>query len=136
MNNTHQHYFAGSSDGLMETHTQGEQKMNSSYDGKSLSVSSWPNIPLAVLNDVSDETYSLSLRAKLLYGKHSFESLIECGDFGSKEQIITTLDACNELSVLTIHTSKPDHASTPESPMQKKTKLRSSVYSKLLKWLR
>ena len=131
MNNTLKHYFEGSSNGLMETDTQEEQKMNSSYDGKSLSVSSWPIIPLSVFNDDSDETYSLSLRAKLLYGKHSFESLIECGDFGSKEQIITTLDACNELGVLIIHASTPE-----ESPMQKKTKQKSSVYSKLLKWLR
>jgi len=130
MKNTHQYHFANSSNGLMETYTQEDQKMNSSYDGKSLSVSSWPNIPLAVFNGDGDEAFSLSLRAKLLYGEHSFESLLESGDFGNKEQIIATLDACDELGVLTIH------ASTSEIPIQKKAKQKGSVYSKLLKWLR
>jgi len=106
--------------------------MPKNYEGHSFSLSSWADIPLSTFINDSDETFSLSLRAKLLYGKHSFESLLLDGSFGNKAQIISTLEACEELGVLITHSSQVD---SHEVSQDEGKKPKNSIYSKLLKWL-
>ena len=105
------------------------------YEGKSFSLSSWPNI--AAFVNAEDEMCSLSLRAKLLYGKHSFDSLLSDNCFGDKRQIITTLAACEKLGLLEIHEPSTDIHEAYTNPSSKKSvKRKNSIYSKLIKWLR
>ena len=115
------------------TDSNSESDMNLNFEGKSFSLSSWPNIPISDLNDPSDEELSLSLRAKLLYGEHSFESLVEDGSFGNRLQIINTLKACYDLGVLVIHNSINNHEDTEAK--REKTSFRKSIYAKLSRWL-
>ena len=105
------------------------------YEGKSFSLLSWPNI--AAFVSAEDEMCSLSLRAKLLYGKHSFDSLLSDNCFGDKRQIIATLAECEKLGLLKIHEPSTDIHEQPTNPSSKKSiKRKNSIYSKLIKWLR
>ena len=99
------------------------------YRQRCVSVASWPN--LEPENDPVDENLSLSLRAKLLYGQHSFEDLVEDGSFGSEIQISGILDKCEQDGVLVIHNDIPNY----KTKTKKDKTLKNKLFNKLTAWL-
>ena len=109
------------------------------FKGKFISLSSWVNID-GNINAV-DEVFSLSLRAKLLYGKHLFEDLLNHEDFGSEEQIINVLYLCEQQGSLVIHQELHDLKTNvgnvkKNNKIKKEKPFRGMLYRKLQSWLR
>ena len=109
------------------------KNLHEKYEGCYLSTSSWANI--SEFNEETEENLSLSLRAKLLYGKHLFEDLVSSKNFGSATQIAKTLDKCNKAGVLVIEEDNLTQAK--ETKESKETGMFGTrLYSILSDWLK
>ena len=102
------------------------------FTGKFLSLSSWVTIDSH--NEVN-ATLSLSLRARLLYGKHLFEDLIKNGDFGDQQQITNVLELCVKEGVLIVHKDQCSTPSSSEIKVSKQNSTKHKLYKRLLSWL-